>query len=83
MFGKKKEVSIKENTYFTLYVSADMLRYESKGEISYVTAHKKTVRLQSCFKGAAYSRAPLGSYQGKPSAFQTDPCIRDNGASAL
>lgn len=29
----------------------------------------QTIRAQACFKGAAYSQAPLGSSQGKPSVF--------------
>lgn len=65
------------------HVSAGMSWCDSKGEISYVTAHMQTIRAQPYFKGAAYPRAPLGSSQGKPSAVQTDLCIRDNAASAL
>ena len=53
------------------------------GEIGYVTAHVQAIRDRSCFRGAAYPRAPLGSSQGKPCAVQTDPCICDNAASAL
>lgn len=64
-------------------VSASYHDVISKGEISYVTAHMQTIRAQPYFKGVAYPRAPLGSSQGKPSAVQTDPCIRDNAALAL
>lgn len=50
-------------------VSEGIWWYDPEGEISYVTAHMQTIRAQACFKGAAYSQAPLGSSQGKPSVF--------------
>lgn len=84
--SKSDNFSRKENTYFTSpwndHVSARMSWFDSLEEISYVTAHVQTIR-GPCFKGVAYPWAPLGSSQGKASTVQTDPCIRDNAASAL